>query len=173
MAQQGHQPDEASSELSHPAPLSLNQTSPVSTMPFAAPSLEGWPPVSHVSIASHTRDIVMSENIPPPQENPLLTETPPSVQSTTPVQAATKPALPSRATTADTNVRASSQHSDVVSTMPKEAPSHGAPTRRFLNENVTGVLLDGLKMIAKDRPSNPLRSLGEYLIERSKENRNI
>lgn len=89
---------------------------------------------------------------------------------------------PSRAVTVDNssnentnNARASnSQHADTTSTttaqfMPKEAPPNGAPTRRYLNENVTGVLLEGMKMIVKERPSNPLKVLGEYLIQRSKE----
>ncbi|RKF79110.1 putative dpy-30 domain-containing protein [Golovinomyces cichoracearum] len=73
------------------------------------------------------------------------------------------------------STRSSSQHLDnttsatSISGMPEEAPSHGAPTRKYLNENVTGVLLEGLKIIVKERPSNPLRALGEYLIQKSKE----
>ncbi|KAG5439684.1 hypothetical protein PCK2_000724 [Pneumocystis canis] len=43
------------------------------------------------------------------------------------------------------------------------------PTRIYLNENVTPVLLEGMKIIAKEsRPSNPLQVLGEYLISKSK-----
>ncbi|KAG4305919.1 hypothetical protein PORY_000829 [Pneumocystis oryctolagi] len=42
------------------------------------------------------------------------------------------------------------------------------PTRTYLNENVTPVLLEGMKIIAKERPSNPLQVLGEYLISKSR-----
>lgn len=42
------------------------------------------------------------------------------------------------------------------------------PTRIYLNENVTPVLLEGMKIIAKERPPNPLQVLGEYLISKSK-----
>ncbi|KAI0176372.1 hypothetical protein GGR52DRAFT_540695 [Hypoxylon sp. FL1284] len=65
--------------------------------------------------------------------------------------------------------RAASQHPDSGFTMPAEAPPHGAPVRQYLNTTVTVPLLDGMKMIAKDRPKDPLRVLGEYLIQRSKE----
>lgn len=51
----------------------------------------------------------------------------------------------------EVNTRSSSQHPDPVQTMPREAPPHGAPTRRFLNENIVGVLLEGLKIIVKER----------------------
>ncbi|KAI4868574.1 hypothetical protein F4820DRAFT_409803 [Hypoxylon rubiginosum] len=65
--------------------------------------------------------------------------------------------------------RAASQHPDSGFTMPAEAPPHGAPVRQYLNSTVTVPLLDGMKLIAKDRPKDPLRVLGEYLIQRSKE----
>ncbi|KAI6093890.1 hypothetical protein F4821DRAFT_221672 [Hypoxylon rubiginosum] len=65
--------------------------------------------------------------------------------------------------------RAASQHPDSGFTMPAEAPPHGAPVRQYLNSTVTGPLLDGMKMIAKDRPKDPVRALGEFLIQRSKE----
>ncbi|KAG5513527.1 hypothetical protein PMAC_000959 [Pneumocystis sp. 'macacae'] len=42
------------------------------------------------------------------------------------------------------------------------------PTRVYLNENITPVLLEGMKIIAKERPPNPLQVLGEYLINKSK-----
>ena len=35
--------------------------------------------------------------------------------------------------------------------MPKEAPPHGAPARQFLNTKVTGVLLEGMKQLAKEQ----------------------
>ncbi|KAI2640605.1 hypothetical protein GGS26DRAFT_539026 [Hypomontagnella submonticulosa] len=65
--------------------------------------------------------------------------------------------------------RAASQHPDAGFTMPAEAPPHGAPVRQYLNSKVTGPLLDGMKMLAKEQPKDPLRALGEYLLQRSKE----
>ena len=81
--------------------------------------------------------------------------------------------------------------------MPSKAASHGAPARRYLNEKVTGVLLEGMKRLAADRyvvcvfldemrslgflgviclygsvtarPEDPLRVLGEFLLQRSRE----
>ncbi|TQS34553.1 hypothetical protein Golomagni_05057 [Golovinomyces magnicellulatus] len=120
----------------------------------------------------------------------------PALASPQIVAARTNSTLPTRNTTTSENnnnekplngvigTRSSSQHLDSstsassISGIPEEAPPHGAPTRKFLNENVTGVLLEGLKIIVKEsnqklmsfqRPSNPLRALGEYLIQRSKE----
>ncbi|XDG06626.1 hypothetical protein ABKA04_006241 [Annulohypoxylon sp. FPYF3050] len=65
--------------------------------------------------------------------------------------------------------RAASQHPDTGFTMPSEAPPHGAPVRQYLNTKVTGPLLDGMKLLAKNKPQDPLRVLGEYLLQRSKE----
>ncbi|QSL64714.1 hypothetical protein MERGE_002016 [Pneumocystis wakefieldiae] len=42
------------------------------------------------------------------------------------------------------------------------------PIRVYLNENITPALLEGMKMIARERPPNPLEVLGEYLISKSK-----
>ncbi|KAK9447608.1 Dpy-30 motif-domain-containing protein [Limtongia smithiae] len=44
----------------------------------------------------------------------------------------------------------------------------GAPLRRYLNDNVTPTLLSGMRMIAREQPTNPLEVLGNYLIEQSK-----
>ncbi len=91
---------------------------------------------------------------------------------------------------ADTTSRATSQHPEPAPTMPKQAPPHGAPARQYLNSKVTGPVMDGMKMLAKERypyshlcdheeaervltasrrPANPLQVLGEYLLARSKE----
>ncbi|KAJ9137844.1 hypothetical protein NKR23_g8852 [Pleurostoma richardsiae] len=66
--------------------------------------------------------------------------------------------------------RAASAHPEGSGfTMPAEAGPHGAPVRQYLNGNVTGPLLEGMKMIAKEQPKDPLRVLGQFLIDRSKE----
>lgn len=43
----------------------------------------------------------------------------------------------------------------------------GFPTRRYLNEKVTPTLLEGMRMIAVRKPEDPLRVLGQFLIDRS------
>ncbi|CZT00392.1 related to histone-lysine N-methyltransferase [Rhynchosporium graminicola] len=82
----------------------------------------------------------------------------------------TRTATPSRNTNGSDNTsRAASLHPDPTPAMPKEAPPHGAPTRQYLNSKVTGPLMDGMKLLAKDQPKDPLRVLGEYLLQRSRE----
>ncbi|KHJ35621.1 putative dpy-30 domain-containing protein [Erysiphe necator] len=107
----------------------------------------------------------------PAAAEPILTADVSKSRNSTPFRAATV----ENCIDNTNNARAtSSQRVDIASTttthsMPKEAPLHGAPTRRYLNENVTGVLLEGMKIIVRERPPNPLKALGEYLIKRSKE----
>lgn len=54
-----------------------------------------------------------------------------------------------------------------------EPPVHemvgGSSVRQYLNKNVTPHLLEGLKMMAKSKPEDPLRELGEFLIARSEQ----
>jgi len=45
----------------------------------------------------------------------------------------------------------------------------GAPARAFLNERVVPYLLEGMRTVTRDQPPNPLRVLGEYLIQKSNE----
>lgn len=53
------------------------------------------------------------------------------------------------------------------------APVHevvgGSSVRQYLNKHLTQHLLEGLKQIGKDKPEDPLRTLGEFLIQRSDE----
>ncbi|KAL2160921.1 hypothetical protein VTH06DRAFT_8633 [Thermothelomyces fergusii] len=72
--------------------------------------------------------------------------------------------------------RAASQHPDPGTTggaagftMPAEAAAHGAPVRQYINSKITGVLLEGMKIVAREQPKDPLRVLGEYLLQRSRE----
>ncbi|CDO94253.1 unnamed protein product [Kluyveromyces dobzhanskii CBS 2104] len=44
----------------------------------------------------------------------------------------------------------------------------GSTTRRYLNEHVTKHLLEGMKLIAREQPQDPLRVLGEFLLNASK-----
>ncbi|KAF5023871.1 hypothetical protein F66182_4075 [Fusarium sp. NRRL 66182] len=103
------------------------------------------------------KDVVMSDV---PAEQPA--------SSPAPVAHAPSP-IPVRTGTPAQGSRAASVHPDIGLSIPAEAPPHGDSTRRYLNTKVTGVLLEGMKQLAKDKPSDPLRVLGEYLIQKSNE----
>ncbi|KAI3329346.1 hypothetical protein HD806DRAFT_530738 [Xylariaceae sp. AK1471] len=94
----------------------------------------------------------------------------PAVPSTNaPSPAPARTGTPLRTNGQENTSRAASQHPDPAFTMPDAAPAHGAPVRQYLNGKVTAHLLEGMKQLAKDQPKDPLRVLGEFLIERSKE----
>lgn len=44
----------------------------------------------------------------------------------------------------------------------------GSQVRKYLNANVTPYLLQGMRQIANEQPQEPLKALGEYLIEMNK-----
>ncbi|KAF4505093.1 hypothetical protein G6O67_007077 [Ophiocordyceps sinensis] len=90
------------------------------------------------------------------------------VMSDAPIEQAASPA-PARTATPAQGSRAASAYPDANLTMPSEPVPHGDPTRRYLNTKVTGVLLEGMKQLAKDQPHDPLRVLGEFLIQKSRE----
>lgn len=72
------------------------------------------------------------------------------VQSPAPITHAPSPA-PARTGTPAHGSRAASVHPDPGFTMPSEAPPHGDQVRQYLNTRVTGVLLEGMKQLAKDQ----------------------
>lgn len=45
----------------------------------------------------------------------------------------------------------------------------GSSVRKYLNENVTPHLLEGLKLIGKNKPEDPLYELAQFLLQRSVE----
>lgn len=120
-----------------------------------------------------------------PQKDTIMTEAPneqlrvshfcsPAVENTADsIQSSPAPAAPSpahgRTGTPARGSRAASAQPDPTVSFPAEAPPHGDQTRRYLNTRVTGVLLEGMKQIAKDQPEAPLKALGEYLLHKSKE----
>ncbi|KAK5632906.1 hypothetical protein RRF57_008620 [Xylaria bambusicola] len=91
----------------------------------------------------------------------------PSTNAPSPAPART--GTPLRTNGQENTSRAASQHPDPAFTMPDAAPAHGAPVRQYLNSKVTAHLLEGMKQLAKDQPKDPLRVLGQFLLERSKE----
>jgi len=50
-----------------------------------------------------------------------------------------------------------------------QIPPGGAPARRYLNDNVTPALLEGMKMLARVQPKDPLLVLAKFLEEQHKE----
>ena len=51
----------------------------------------------------------------------------------------------------------------------KQIPPGGAPARKFLNENVTPALLEGMTMLAREQPKEPLLALARFLEEKHQE----
>ncbi|KAH8602519.1 hypothetical protein B0O99DRAFT_531481 [Bisporella sp. PMI_857] len=113
--------------------------------------------------ALEPRDTLMSDSAPDRPASPAIPPGATNSHSPMPPRLGT----PSRNLNGESS-RAASAHPEPP-TMPKEAPPHGAPTRQYLNTKVTGVLLEGMKQLAKEKPKDPLRALGEYLLQKSKE----
>ncbi|KAL8365962.1 hypothetical protein RB595_004643 [Gaeumannomyces hyphopodioides] len=132
--------------ISTESPQFLNQPQPISLAAAAAQS-----PTTQPTTATTAGTTTASSPLPPPRTG-------------TPTMRNTGSANP------DAGSRATSQHPpDSGFVIPAEATPHGAPARRYLNTKVTGVLLEGMKLIAKEQPKDPLRVLGEFLLQRSKE----
>lgn len=136
----------------HAYQIAMNQqsTTPTST---ASPTAQ---------IADMPKDVVMSDNTPDrPAVNiyrrlsslwKLIGTQSPAILPGATVSSPAPPRVgtPSRNVNGNDNSRAASQHPDPP-TMPNQAPPHGAPTRQYLNSKVTGVLLDGMKQLAKEQ----------------------
>ncbi|KAL0939200.1 dpy-30 domain-containing protein [Colletotrichum truncatum] len=66
--------------------------------------------------------------------------------------------------------RAGSVHPDANAVnLPSQATPHGDSARMYINSTVTAALLEGMKIIGRDQPADPLRVLGEFLIQKSRE----
>ncbi|ROW05905.1 hypothetical protein VPNG_07994 [Cytospora leucostoma] len=100
----------------------------------------------------------------------LNNTTTPATNATTMVGRSFVPDPATTSTTTAGNSRAASadRTGDRVA-MPTEAAAHGAPTRQYLNAKVTYHVMEAMKIVAKERPADPLRVLGEFLLQRSKE----
>ena len=55
---------------------------------------------------------------------------------------------PARTATPTRNING---NAEVVPPMPAKAAPHGAPARRYLNEKVVGVLLEGMKRLVAEQ----------------------
>ncbi|RYP54360.1 hypothetical protein DL768_000934 [Monosporascus sp. mg162] len=152
-----------------PVPVGSSTGEAAAAPDATASSAAGTPSGSGV-VETAERDVAMADA--PGSGNEQAPSPAPVATTTT---NAPSPAPPARTGTprigpeGNTSSRAASQHPDQGFTMPAEAPPHGAPVRQYLNSKVTGTLLEGMKAIAKEQPKDPLRVLGEFLIQRSKE----
>ncbi|KAK6864386.1 hypothetical protein PG995_000914 [Apiospora arundinis] len=158
-----------------PTPSPLSQATPIASTPAEAPSTTAAAqtapvPAAEPIVEGINKDVAMTD-VPTTEQAP--SPAPIAMTSTS----GASPAPPARTGTPlrtngqqqESSSRANSQHPDSGFTMPTEAPPHGAPVRQYLNSRVTGALLEGMKQIAKEQPSDPLRVLGEFLLQRSKE----
>ncbi|RYP76160.1 hypothetical protein DL771_001984 [Monosporascus sp. 5C6A] len=154
-----------------PVPVGSSAGEAAAAPDATASSAAGTPSGGGV-VETAERDVAMADA---PVSGNEQAPSPAPVATTTTATNAPSPAPPARTGTprigpeGNTSSRAASQHPDQGFTMPAEAPPHGAPVRQYLNSKVTGTLLEGMKAIAKEQPKDPLRVLGEFLIQRSKE----
>ncbi|KAI9897469.1 hypothetical protein N3K66_007325 [Trichothecium roseum] len=141
--------------MTEEAPQETPQEPPVAPVPSVEDATPAEPPAQ----STPTKDTVMLDA--------------PNDRNTSPSRGKSPGRSPgrkrSRSRTPARGSRAASAHPDPTLAIPTEAAPHGDATRRYLNTKVTGPLLDGMKQLAKDKPNDPLRVLGEYLIQRSKE----
>ncbi|KAI9720451.1 MAG: hypothetical protein M1812_002957 [Candelaria pacifica] len=94
-------------------------------------------------------DAVMGDAPPVSAQSPPPTQSPaPTPQATASVPAPARTATPSRTTNGASEVLKAEPE---VTPIPTKAIPHGAPARRYLNEKVTGVLLEGMKKLAKEQ----------------------
>ncbi|KAG7419340.1 hypothetical protein DER46DRAFT_657083 [Fusarium sp. MPI-SDFR-AT-0072] len=121
-------------------------------------------------VVAPAESAVNGHNSDGPQKDVTMSDAPVDHPASSPAPATHAPSpVPARTGTPAQGSRAASAHPDSGLSLPAEAPPHGDSTRRYLNTKVTGVLLEGVKQLAKDKPNDPLRVLGEYLIQKSKE----
>jgi len=59
------------------------------------------------------------------------------------------------------------KHKDSDSSKRNESNLQSLPIRSYLDQTVVPVLLQGLAELAKERPSNPVEWLGNYLLKNS------
>ncbi|KAJ9303501.1 hypothetical protein DTO217A2_6991 [Paecilomyces variotii] len=90
------------------------------------------------------------------------------VQDTKSAAEATVPGAGSGAG-AGTNTLAAASSSTAANAGTPQVRAGGAPVRVFMNEKIAPYLLEGMKVVVRDQPPDPLRVLGEFLIQKSKE----
>lgn len=101
----------------------------------------------------------------------------------------TNPNLNSNVMQNNNNLMSGHNHLDELSSIKQEPPHQlqqqqlpnlvnlpetvgGSQTRKYLNQNIVPHLLNGMRLIATEKPQDPLRVLGEYLIKQSESSKN-
>ncbi|RDW83759.1 DPY30/SDC1 family protein [Aspergillus mulundensis] len=64
---------------------------------------------------------------------------------------------------------AGAAHTPTADSVASTVRPGGAPARVYMNEKIVPYLLEGMKTVTKEQPANPLRVLGEFLIQKSNE----
>ncbi|EPS45133.1 hypothetical protein H072_881 [Dactylellina haptotyla CBS 200.50] len=116
------------------------------------------------------RQVSRLSHPPPPIDSPVLSA----------AQTPSKPSPPVMSMTSTTTKEGTPVNGGAPGTLsvkPGPTSGHiesekgaGAPVRQYLNEFVTPYLLEGMKLLAKEQPSNPLETLGRYLIQQAEAN---
>lgn len=161
--------------LHRPAVCLILPPDPVPPVPHVVPS--SHPSIGHflsllssaVEILTHTTPSQSPAASMLPQNTPTQSQSPPILPPThqsnstpvvnvkadalspVPVPARTSTPIPKVNGNAENTSRATSQHPDMGQSLPTEASSHGAPARVYLNQTVTGSLLEGMKLLAKEQ----------------------
>ncbi|MCJ1378135.1 hypothetical protein MMC17_001231 [Xylographa soralifera] len=123
--------------------------------PLNAPSTPSAP---SPMLKTEHQDTLMTDAAPSPiphQPSPIpasTTQYPPLLPQPQQVPQAPQTSLPPLAPRTSTPVRNTNGAAvPVPEPMPAKAAPHGAPARRYLNERVTGVLLEGMKRLASEQ----------------------
>ncbi|KAI4601619.1 hypothetical protein KJ359_011750 [Pestalotiopsis sp. 9143b] len=126
--------------------------------PAAAAAAAAAATIENPTTATETNTTTLSSA----PKDVTMTDAEPSSAASPAVQQGASPApnrtgTPARATNgvqeqqASSTSRAASAHPDPGFTMQSEAPLHGAPVRQYLNTKVTGAVLEGMKIVAKEQ----------------------
>lgn len=59
---------------------------------------------------------------------------------------------------------------DKVEPVKKRNDLSSIPTKQYIDQTVAPILLEGLKALAKERPSDPIQYLADYLIKHKANN---
>jgi COMPASS component SDC1 len=114
----------------------------------------------------HERQQTTEMSSEPPQEQPLAPHHSPESLAATILKKEETVTAPASALSTPAPESLQFQIPNSVDLKPSEIIG-GAPVRQWLNEHVTPTLIQGVRLISKDQPQDPLRVLGEFLIEES------
>ncbi|KAL7274704.1 COMPASS (complex proteins associated with Set1p) component [Rhizina undulata] len=115
-------------------------------------------PIQPLSAPATLPPVTSSSSAKPPHQ---LNAQPPTAATARPAPSPAPAPQPSTAT-------AAASPAAIPATV-NQIPPGGAPARRYLNDNVTPILLEGMKMLAREQPKDPLLVLAQFLEEKHNE----